>query len=190
MKRKFTATKSEEQLNKNSEWSLNTNYSDLRIFIENQAGEKIPIIVKAINTIFNLKTRIHNKTGITVEKQNLVINEKILDNEKTLEFYNLENNSIISLFIDTNHEEMRQIFVNHCGKNCTLSIKASDTIEMIKYQIMNKIRIPLEYQILKHSGRILDNKMTVSFYNIEKESTIFLSTRTIVKKFLFFSQSH
>lgn len=91
-----------------------------------------------------------------------------------------------------NNEALKliQIFINCGGKNFTLNIMAEYTIEKIKLQIMDKTQIPIEYQILKYSSTILNDKMTAEFYNINKEATIFLSTRTLVKKFLFFSHNH
>lgn len=83
-----------------------------------------------------------------------------------------------------------QIFINYGGRNFTLNIMTNETIENIKLQIMMKTRISIEYQILKYSGSILNDKMTAQSYNIVKESTIFLSIRSFVKKFVFLSPPH
>ena len=70
------------------------------------------------------------------------------------------------------------IFINTLtGRVITLEVEASDRIETVNPKIYDIVGIPPEYQRLVFGGRTLENNRTLSDYNIEKESTIYLVTR-------------
>lgn len=68
-----------------------------------------------------------------------------------------------------------QIFVRTpAGKNITLEVEASDSIENIKAKVEEKEGIAPEDQILVFDGTVLEYLKTLSDYNIQKESTLYL----------------
>ena len=70
------------------------------------------------------------------------------------------------------------IFINTLtGRVITLEVEASERIETVNPKIYDIVGIPPEYQRLVFGGRTLENNRTLSDYNIEKESTIYLVTR-------------
>ena len=82
-----------------------------------------------------------------------------------------ENESIV-------HPQQLQIFVKSLtGINTSLNVQTSDTIKSIKAKIEDKEGIPLEQQSLGFSGKNLENSSTLSDYNIQEGSILYLSLK-------------
>ena len=123
------------------------------------------------NTIKNIKEVIKDKEGIPLEEQNLISSGKRLLNDKTLEYYDIKNESIIYLFLKI---EIIQIFIQELnGKIIILDdVMKRNTIGNIKIRILAKEGIiPDQYKLI-FSGIELEDNKELNYYNIQNEYSI------------------
>ena len=94
----------------------------------------------------------------------MIFDGKQLEDNKTLSEHGIQNQSVLNLIHRLREDKnMIQIFVRLVdGKELTLNVYPSDTIESVKKQIQDKEGIKTDQQILIFSGKTLENNNTLS----------------------------
>ena len=140
-------------------------------------GKKFSIGINSYDTIEKLKNKIFKEEGIEDYFQILLFKGKTLEDDKTIEYYNIINGSIIYLLINEvllNYDIEINIKDEYGGREFPLC-KPTETIENVK----NKVFYYIENTRLFYKGKDLEDEKTLFSYGIkEKGKTYnFLSFR-------------
>lgn len=148
----------------------------MQIFVKTLTGTTATIEVDGTETIAELKEKLRAKEGIPADQQRLVFAGKLLEDERTINDYNIRKESTVHLLLRL--KGGMQVFMKtFTGKTITLDAEQSDTVAILKSKLAEKEGIPSDAQRMVFAGKNLEDTRPLSDYNIQAMSTINLLLR-------------
>jgi ubiquitin len=144
----------------------------MHIFVEKLNGETIKLEVESTDTIGRIKVKIQDKFDYHTSFMHLDFDGKELEDNRKLEEYNIQNESLLHLSIIP--PKMHIFIKNLVGKTFTLEVKCTDTIYSVKAKIQEIEGIPIKRQKLIFRGVLLENGQDLATYNIQNEDTLII----------------
>ena len=83
----------------------------------------------------------------------------------------------LDLIDNTLYADMQIFIKTITGKTVTIVVEEDDTILSVKMKLQEKDHVPVDEQRLIFGGHQLEDKRTLKFYSIERDSTIHLVLR-------------
>ena len=143
-------------------------------YVRTKSNKIITLEVDRSETIKNVKQLILNMEGIFVDQQCLIFADEDLEDDMTLQDYDIQDLSTLHLVVLGS----MQIFVKTLnGKTFTLEVEPNETIENVRLLILIREYVPFGQQRLIFAGKQLENGRTLQDYNIQHDSSLHLVLR-------------
>ena len=127
--------------------------------------------VKILYKVEYIKYEIENKLNIDISEQRLFYENKELENDKSLLYYNIYDDTSLDLFIGPKNGVL--IYIKFLPEQILkFSFLLSTKIGFIKQKIYERVKLHPEIQILSFNNKELNNNKILSDYNITNKSTL------------------
>lgn len=142
------------------------------IFIKMNKNKLMPLEVEPADSIDTLKAKINENEGFLLDQFKLYLDEKELENGKSIQDYSIHDGQIIQFAVKLNGND--KIFVKLNEERIPIEVQLSFSIEEVKKQILYQRGIPIEMQQLSFDGNVLENGKNLQDYSIENCSVLIL----------------
>ncbi|KAJ5074722.1 polyubiquitin 14 [Anaeramoeba ignava] len=151
----------------------------MQIFVKTLTGRTITIEIEPTDTIELLKQIIFGIENLPICDQWLRFSGKELENEKTLEQYNIQKESTIHIVIRLDPPNSSTYITTSDGQfisieNACPHCKSGGTINNLKAKIEEKYSIPFENQKLFYNGNLLENDKKYIDYEMSCAAKVYL----------------
>ena len=120
-----------------------------------------------------------DEVGIPDNQQRLTLHGSILEDDHSLDDYNIMKDTVLHLVPLQCDNSVRIHVKTRSGRMITLEVTLEDTIANVKKQIAEKGEIPVECQCLFYGDNELKDYQTLKCHNIHTGSTLFLTQKPL-----------
>ena len=143
----------------------------INILVKLPSGTNFTCEVNPAETIEKVKAKIHQEEGHSPTEQRLMYEGVELEDGFTLSDYNIWKHCELNL--KPHGSAMLLNIKTITGKTITLEVDyLSNSVQDVKKKIEDLEGIPAKLQRLRFNGRILDNDFSLSYYNIQRGSSL------------------
>ena len=153
----------------------------MQIFFKTSTGKKIILDVEPSETIMEIKEKIKDEEDVYLENQNFFFARKQLEDDKTLEDYNIKKDSIIHLVTRTGGIIFKIKFEDKIFKTekwCPCCKKGKDLKEFMN----KKTKININNFELKFNGKTIEDNISLDQQIIENNNDNYIEM--ILKKII------
>ena len=129
-----------------------------------KGGTGFKIEVASANTIAELKRKVQTHEKIPPDQQQLIFAGKVLEDYQTLEYYNIESEATLHLFVRRPGERRITVKSRTNREICRFNEVPSKPIQSLISTIEDMEGIPRSYQRLIFNGEELDHQKLLSDY--------------------------
>ena len=143
----------------------------IKVYIKRSSGKILKYSFNPSSNIWKIKEKISENEQFAKEFMHLEFEGNELENDKTLEYYNIRNKSTINLKFNSNNGII--IFIKRpSGKLITLDVNQSESISSIKCKIENIENLSVYNQKLKYKNKELNDNKSLNDYDIKQEEVL------------------
>ena len=137
----------------------------IQVFVKIITGKTITLNVEQSNTIEYIKNKIKDYDDEDLNQYKLSISGMLLEDNKTLEYYNIKNQPTLHL---VQVKIFKIIVLNLNKKNFFIEVESSDTIKKLKKKIEDKQEIlPNKFKLILN-GKKLEHNKTIGDYELNR----------------------
>ncbi|XP_065879547.1 polyubiquitin-like [Euphorbia lathyris] len=153
------------------------------VFFETKGRRTFCIELGYFDTVLEIKEKVEKYQGIPVKIQTLILNGKVLEDERDIEYCEIFHRSQIQLLVASENRRrhfhhrpppssMDVFFESQRGKTFCIELGYFDTVLEIKEKIQKYHGIPITTQTLIFNNQILEDERDIEFCEILHNSHI------------------
>lgn len=152
------------------------------VWIHTDDGQFKILFSSRSNTITQIKQRIENREGHPTANQVLRLSGTgKLQDGRTLAYYDIADGSHLRLDINIEITSFEITIRLSASVEFTLEVEPTDKIGSVRNKIEDARDIPVELQVLRFGGVLLENGQTLSSYGVEAGSKVFIKVLWALK---------